>query len=95
MTGAPDMVRFRGGLVSLLEVGWTGPWPPPERLGVAVGLESGIVTVFEPDEANVALLNDTDTIRWSIYQRRSASSLHDDIDRTRLFRGAEYTAEDE
>ena len=53
MSRAPDMLRFLGGVMTKHEVGYSGPWPPPERMGLAVGRESGMTSVFDPTDGNL------------------------------------------
>lgn len=93
MTRPPDMLRFIGGVVKRHEVGWDGPWPPPKRLGVAVGSESGMISVFEPTDEKVALIRTAPSISFALYECRSASSLPDTFDSPHVFRGAEYFTE--
>lgn len=88
------MLRFVGGVVPKHEVGWNGPWPPPDRMGLAVGSQSGIVSVFEPTPDKLLMLEAEPTIKVAVYRLRNASRLPDDIDRTRVFRGAEYVPEE-
>lgn len=95
------MLRFVGGIVVAHEVGWTGPWPPPERMGLAVGEQSGIVQVFqpgdvsEPDSNWLAEAKLAGTIRVMTYRLRNASTLPDSFDAPNLFRGADYVPDQE
>jgi hypothetical protein len=93
-----DVLRFVGGVVLVHEVGWRSPpWPPPDRMGLAVGRLSGMVRVFDPDTIEgdvIAEVKDCETIAVCVYRLRNASQLPDDIDRTRVFRGAEYVPEE-
>lgn len=93
MTRSPDMLRFLGGVVPKHECGWAGPWPPPSRLGLAVGHESGMRTVFDPDETHLDLLRSVDSIDFAVYELRNASQLPDDFESEHVFRGAEYVPE--
>lgn len=93
MTRPPDMLRFLGGVVAKHEVGWTGEWPPPARMGVAVGRATGIRSVFEPNEANLRNLATAATVDVALYELRNASQLPDDFDGDHVFRGAEYVPE--
>lgn len=93
MTRPPDMLRFLGGVVTKHEAGWAGPWPPPERMGVAVGRESGMCTVFEPTDEHLELLRQAPSIDVAVYQLRNASQLPDGFESEHLFRGAEYVPE--
>lgn len=85
-----DMLRFLGGIVGSHEAGWRGPWPPPETMGLAVGSESGMVSVFDPTPETLAELAECDTITVALYRLRNASRLPDDCDFSHVFRGAEY-----
>lgn len=92
-----DMLRFLGGPIDQHEVGWTGPWPPPERMALAVGGESGIVKVFDPAEIDAAALHSAralPSISVCVYRLRNASQLPDDFDSKYVFRGAEYVPEE-
>lgn len=94
--GMADMLRFLGGAVTKHEVWWTGPWPPPERMGVSRGLQSGIVKVFEPSETKPDVLADLEacpTILVTVYRLRNASTLPDGLKTKHVFRGAEYVPE--
>jgi hypothetical protein len=91
----PDQLRFsKLGIEGVGEVmvGWTGPWPPPEKLGVAVGRSTGMVSVFEPD----SLPDDTSmdeverVARVIICKRVNASQLPDEFAHPNVFRGADY-----
>lgn len=43
------LLRFLGDTeATLAEVGWTGPWPPPERMVIATGRETGALQVTDP-----------------------------------------------
>lgn len=61
MTDLPDILRFqhRGNaeLPRLPDVGWNGPWPPPETFAVAIGNQTGQVHVIndEPESIEKAL----------------------------------------
>lgn len=93
MTPTPDMLRFLGGPVSTHEAWWNGPWPPPTTMGLAVGKESGIVSVFDPAELAQdvrAELDACETITVAIYELRNASALPDGLQLDHVFRGAEY-----
>lgn len=98
MTRPPDMLRFLDPRLESgrLEFGWTGPWPPPERLALAIGRESGIVRVIERDDVDADLLReleDAPTIDVVDFTLRNASSLPDEFESEHVFRGAEYVAE--
>jgi len=90
------MLRFSGGLIDGEHRGWDGPWPPPERLGVAVGNETGYVSIFDVDATVVqdALPRVRTIARVQFYKRVSASALPDDFESEHVFRGAEYEAEE-
>lgn len=89
------MLRFLGpDGRAVLEVGWTGPWPPPDSLRVAVGSLSGEATVVDenlPPELEAELLAAArGTVQITRYRLRSASQLPDDFESEHVFRGAEY-----
>jgi hypothetical protein len=90
----PDMLRFIGGTVKKHEVGWDGPWPPPEIMRLAVGTQSGIVQVVaeDLDAETEAELAASPTIVVTTYKLRNASILNEDQirDMPNVFRGAEY-----
>lgn len=108
MTRPPDLLRFldvpeRGRFVGPPmrgphEVIWTGPWPPPARMTLAVGQESGIVKVLDREELDAALLAELEqapTIDLLEYTLRNASRLPDDFETELVFRGAEYVRADD
>lgn len=73
--------------------GWTGPWPPPERLTVAIGGQSGRVSVIEehPDPAALAAARALGTISFHPYRLRNASQITKPAPQgAHWFRGAEY-----
>lgn len=84
------MLRFLGGTVGTLEVGWNGPWPPPERMTIAHGTDSGIIKVL-PEDYDPLLLEQVKSIIITHYKLRNASILEkSDADGVNTMRGAEY-----
>jgi hypothetical protein len=90
-------LRFEGGPVSGKLNGWTGPWPPPERLGVAVGRDTGIVAYFEEsalEEKGVALEELERLCSVTFYRRAEFSTLPDEVDALEnVSRAARYVEE--
>lgn len=96
----PDMLRFTGGPVGADDfmVGWDGPWPPPDRMWIARGLQSGIVKVFDRAEIDADWLEQmqaASTILVGEFRLASASVLPDDFESEHVFRGADYVAVEE
>lgn len=87
----PDLIRFIGGPVGRLEVGWTGPWPPPEYLTVAYGNESGIAKVV-PEGFDLSVIAEAASIEVTVYRLKQASKLGGDgmFHGVQMVRGAEY-----
>ena len=77
--------------------GWMGPWPPPERLSLMVGQQSGIVAVVEEGQAPadvVQMARELGTITETRFRLRNASFLPEPAKAgERWFRGAEYVPE--
>ena len=72
-------------------VGWTGRWPPPPRLVMAVGVLQE--AIFEPDQLTPQVQAGLDQFgtRVFTYERVSYSTLDADVDtHPHLARGAEY-----
>lgn len=89
----PDMLRFYLPTGVTHEVGWAGPWPPPETMTVSVGRETGVIKVFRREETDVGLLTALDecaTIDVYDFKLANASRLPDDFVDAHVFRGAEY-----
>jgi hypothetical protein len=93
----PDRVRFQypdGRIIH--EAGWVGPWPPPERFGLAIGRSTGYVTVFEPEEVvgeNLEAVRGVADVTY--FRRTAASEITDDDPEPFLMRGASYEPEEE
>lgn len=99
MTKLPDHLRFKGGVSELVPGGvmvqWDGPWPPPERMGVAVGRSTGMVTVFAPEDVDAVQMVEVHQVAHvTIYKRVTASILPDDFEHPNVFRGADYEKEE-
>jgi hypothetical protein len=77
----------------LYMAGWTGPWPPPERLLVMVG-QSGYVSVVEEDTAPpeaLVIARALGTITELRFRLRNASAIVEPApEDAHWFRGAEY-----
>lgn len=87
----PDMLRFIGGTIGEHEVGWTGPWPPPEYLRVAHGQASGQITVAADDvNTDAVVAASGGSIIVTRFRRRSFSIIPDTDPFPGVFRGAEY-----
>lgn len=87
-------LRFEGIPAPHDVVGWTGPWPPPERIAVAHGTVSGHYAYSEDLDhtADVAMRSEG-SIEVTIYERESYSKLPADSDMIksgRVARGAQY-----
>jgi hypothetical protein len=78
-----------------LRVMWKGPWPPPDKMAIAVGRETGIPKVFEPAKLGegLTLADVQDVAHVTLYDRVSASELPDDHRSPHLARGAIYLPE--
>ena len=93
------MLEFRGGAADKVDadgmyrVGWTGPWPPPEKMLVAVGRQTGLAKVTEPATLNIPMDELEAVAHVTVYRRDSASVLPDDFDSPHVFRGAVYVTE--
>lgn len=76
-------------------VGWIGPWPPPERFGVAKGMQSGTVSWFDPDELPPDIgIGDIEQVAVVTYYRReSHSELPPQEKTSHVARGALYKPE--
>lgn len=81
----------------LWEALWDGPWPPPERLIVMRGAQSGEIAVVEEDQAPawaVAAARQLGTITEMRFRLRNASQITEAApDDAHWFRGAEYVPE--
>lgn len=78
--------------------GWTGPWPPPERMIMLIGKQSGMISFSEPDKNPdlFAAARELGTIIETRYRLRNASTIERPADAdARWFRGAEYVPEDD
>lgn len=73
--------------------GWEGEWPPPERVMVVVGKQTGIVMILDPDFSEVPRDEMESACDLTIYRRESASQLPDDLDHSHVARGALYKPE--
>lgn len=85
-----DLLRFTGGAVEKVEAVWTGDWPPPKTMAVAVGKHSKIVKVFDPMDQPRHLLFQLarcETIEFCVYRRISYSLLPPS---EQTMRGAKY-----
>lgn len=74
--------------------GWIGPWPPPERMTVAVGRQTGMVAICE-DEAHkpevIEMVRASGTIDLLRYRLRNCSQAPEAAPKgAHWFRGAEY-----
>ena len=75
--------------------GWTGPWPPPERLIIVTGTSTGMDAVCDPveqrlDAGHLAELT-ANGLTVEHFDRYSASAIPDSApDDANWFRGAEY-----
>jgi hypothetical protein len=76
---------------------WIGPWPPPDKLLLMRGRQSGIVSVVEEGLAPadvVAAARELGTIDETRYRLRNCSQLpHAAEEGDSWFRGAEYVPE--
>lgn len=91
----PDVLRFIGGPCGRLDVGWTGPWPPPEYLTLAHGTESGITKVV-PDGFDPSIVAEAPSIVVTTYRLKQASKLGGDgmFHGAQMVRGAEYVPDE-
>jgi hypothetical protein len=95
-----DMLLFRSApefAAGQRSYGWTGEWPPPERMWIATGRVTGMEQPFDPATADPMVLNQViaqmDVVR---YVRYSASELGEEIrEMSHVFRGAQYVPEPE
>ena len=94
-----DLLRFTGGVVSRYEVMWTGPWPPPEKMVVLVGTESGMVRITElgllgvNGTPSLDEILDVGSINVCVYALGNHSALPDRV--PGVLRCAEYLPEKE
>jgi hypothetical protein len=93
-----DMLIFLGvNGQRLYTAGWTGEWPPPERLLVMRGGQSGQIAVVEEDRAPVdyiAAARELGTIEETRFKLRNASTIAEPApEGAHWFRGAEYVPE--
>jgi hypothetical protein len=76
---------------------WTGSWPPPERMTLAVGRITGLHTCFDTDNhpqiSPAQMVELEQAAEMMVYRRVSASRLPDDLDNEHVFRGAVYEPE--
>ena len=74
--------------------GWIGPWPPPSKLSVMIGKQSGYVAVVEEGHAPADAVEQArrlGTIDETRYRLRNCSTLPEPAGPgERWFRGAEY-----
>lgn len=74
--------------------GWIGPWPPPSKLSVMKGKQSGIVAVVEEGRAPAQTVEQArrlGSIEETRYRLRNASTLPEPAGPgEHWFRGAEY-----
>jgi hypothetical protein len=93
---ALPMIRFQGGPEDGKLHGWTGPWPPPERMGVAVGRQSRELVHFDEEtleKQGVALEEVERVAEITWYERQSFSKLPETVDAlSHVARGALYVA---
>lgn len=80
----------------IFEIGWTGPWPPPERLYLATGVSTGRMVVAEESAIAKMKLDSPDwmtVVAIQMFARVRASKLTDDMlaTTTHVMRGAVYT----
>lgn len=72
---------------------WEGPWPPPERMGLARGNHTGAISVFDPEKTPAAHLEEVrevaDVSFWIMWRY---SRLPDDTEHVE--RGALYVREE-
>jgi len=90
-----DFLRFKG-VPAAQNLGWTGPWPPPEKMVMVRGGLSGVEVFGDPADPEVsATLDEIDgtdlpfTVRW--FLRTQYSKLTDEqAEHPNLARGALY-----
>jgi hypothetical protein len=90
------MLRFVSDLFEsgMYHCGWIGPWPPPEEFGVFVGMQTGLVKVYEQGQVDADVLRDAESVaHHALFRRISYSQLPvvDGLDH--VVRGAEYRLE--
>lgn len=92
MSSHGDYLQFEGGVAGRLRrFGWDGPWPPPERLGAAVGPVTGKASVFDPALIDRWLLADLERYcDVGMFDRVSFSQLPEQGDGSFVVRGALY-----
>lgn len=73
---------------------WTGPWPPSERMTVAVGRQTGGVSICEDESLKPEVLEEiraSGTIDLLSFRLRNASTMPEAApEGAHWFRGAEY-----
>lgn len=73
---------------------WNGPWPPPERMGLARGTHTGAISVFDPEKTPAAHLDEVrEVAEVSFWARLRYSRLPADL--PHVERGALYVREPE
>lgn len=78
----------------IMEAWWTGPWPPPERMVLCVGRQSGatkLTTYAQWEVSRTDLVQFDQHIVSHHFQRAQASDLPDDMESPHIARGALYT----
>lgn len=99
-TGVVRLIRPGSESEILDEFGWSGDWPPPERLLVVVGNATGMVKVgpeeLLEDADRIAEIRGVASVHW--YMRRNASSLPESAAQLmehHVIKGAEYVQGEE
>lgn len=81
----------------LYQAGWVGSWPPPARLSLMIGRQSGYIAVVEEEHAPAHLVEAArrfGSIEETRYRLRNASTLsRPSGPEEHWFRGAEYVPE--
>jgi hypothetical protein len=93
-----DMLRFNGGIAEKYSEHWAGQaalfpweqsWPPPERVVLVVGKETGYALIALSRDALPAEVEDVAFVQE--FERGDYSTLPPEIlDHPHLFRGADY-----
>lgn len=71
---------------------WKGPWPPPDRLGLARGQITGMTAVFDPNDTAAEMidwLEEVADLSWWVLVSHSML----DEDGEHVERGARYVRE--
>lgn len=92
MSTPPDLLRFNGVLDQPYIIGWTGPWPPPQHMIMAVGNRTDTVSIFE-DADPKAITTAKAIARVYRMDLGQHSVLDESVKGPNLTRCAEYTVE--